>query len=91
MATRQPRRTRRRTPPATSLPRPVPTDPAVPADARAPAARRAPAGRAAPAHHRSHHVTTDYRYVRKDLTGIAVIGSLSLAFIFGMAIYIGAL
>jgi hypothetical protein len=86
MATRQPRRTRRRTPPATSLPRPAAT-----ADGAAAPAMRSSARRAAPAHHRTHHVTTDYRYVRKDLTSIAVIGGISLAFIVGTAIYIGAL
>jgi hypothetical protein len=85
MATRQPRRTRRRVAPATSLPRPTADEAAV-ATATPSRARRAPG-----AHHRAHHVTTDYRYVRKDLTAIAVIGSISLAFIVGMAVYIGSL
>lgn len=87
MATRQPRprRTRRRTAPAASLPRPVATE-----EGALAAPRQAP-GRRLAAHHRTHHVTTDYRYVRKDLTAIAVIGSIALAFIVGMAVYIGAL
>ncbi|MGH2608084.1 MAG: hypothetical protein ACRDHF_03255 [Tepidiformaceae bacterium] len=85
MATRQPRRTRRRSAPATSLPRPAA------AEEGAVAAPRASGSRRSAAHHRSHHVTTDYRYVRKDLTSIAVIGTIALAFIIGMAIYIGAL
>lgn len=86
MATRQPRRTRRRTAPATSLPRPKANEDAALAGATTPRSARRTAG-----HHRTHHVTTDYRYVRKDLTAIAVIGGIALAFIFGMAVYIGSL
>jgi hypothetical protein len=85
MATRQPRRTRRRTPPGAALPRPAA------ADAGSASAQRTSAVRRAPAHHRTHHVTTDYRYVRRDLTSIAVIGGISLGFIVGMAVYIGAI
>jgi hypothetical protein len=84
MATRQPRRTRRRTPPATSLPRPGASQDGALAAPRSSGTRRTPG------HHRAHHVTTDYRYVRKDLTGIAIVGSIALAFILGMAVYIGA-
>ena len=86
MATRQPRRTRRRTAPATTLPRPATSEDGAVAPASSARARRVPGP-----HHRAHHVTTDYRYVRKDLTAIAVIGSIALAFIFGMAFYIGSI
>ncbi|MEX0784330.1 MAG: hypothetical protein WD557_16940 [Dehalococcoidia bacterium] len=85
MATRQPRRTRRRSAPATSLPRPTG------AEAGTAAAGGATQSRRQVGHHRTHHVTTDYRYVRKDLVSIAVIGSIALAFIIAMAIYIGAI
>jgi hypothetical protein len=86
MATRQPRRTRRRSAPATSLPRPTATE-----DTAQASGGSASRTRRLPGQHRAHHVTTDYRYVRKDLTAITVIGAIALAFIFGMAIYIGAL
>lgn len=83
MTTRRPQRQRRRTAPATSLPRPAAAEAAV-----GPAGPRAP-GRSS--RHRAHHVTTDYHYVRRDLLTIIGVGGACLAFIFGMAFYIGAL
>ena len=80
MATRQPLRTRRRTAPAASLPRPVPTDGAAATSTRP---TRQASG------HRTHHVTTDYHYVRKDLYTIVGVGAVCMAFIVGMALYIG--
>ena len=79
MTTRQPRRTRRRQAPATTLPRPLPSGESEAASSRAP---RHTTG------HRTHHVTTDYRYVKKDLWHILAFGSVCTAFIVGMALYI---
>lgn len=84
MATRRPQRTRRRTAPAASLPRPLAGD-------SAEATVNTTRSPLRPSRHRAHHVTTDYRYVRKDLVTIAVVGGVCTAFIFGMALYIGAI
>lgn len=74
MTARQPRRARRRTP-AASLPRPT----AVAVDASGVESRRMSAGR------RTHHVTTDYGYVHRDLIAVAVIGGTVFAFIVAMS------
>ena len=84
MATRRPQRTRRRTAPATSLPRPTATEPTgAPVNVGRGAVRAS--------RHRAHHVTTDYHYVRKDLLSIVVLGGVCAGFIVGMALYIGAI
>jgi len=78
----QPRRPRRRaSSSATTLPRPI-------AGAAGPAqgARSSVAGKV-PAHHRAHHVTKDYTYVKKDLLTILVVGSGVVGFIVAMAIW----
>ncbi|MGD9935035.1 MAG: hypothetical protein AB7T37_15170 [Dehalococcoidia bacterium] len=84
MPARQTRRPRRRTVPASSLPRPD-------AEAGAPGASeehieavsvvepRARRRHAGP----THHVAQDYRYVRTDLIAVAIVGAISLAFVFG--------
>jgi hypothetical protein len=82
MTTRRPQRTRRRTAPAASLPRPA---------AEAASASQTSRSALRPSRHRAHHVTTDYHYVRKDLLTILGVGTACLVFIFGMAFYIGAL
>lgn len=83
MTARRPRRRRRRDLAASTLPRPVPGEamvrPAVEVS------RDEPRGRA----RREHHATTDFRYVRSDLIGIAVVGSITLGFVIAMAIILG--
>jgi hypothetical protein len=79
MTARQPRRTRRRTPPAQSLPRPVgggDLNGASPDSART--ARRATG-------HREHHVTQDYSYIHKDLITVAAVGAIVLAFVVALS------
>lgn len=84
MATRQPRRTRRRrAAPGPALPRPAGGEEAVTA-VGVPAATRTTRRTG----HRAHHVTTDYHYVRRDLLGIMLTGAFCLAFITAMAIFI---
>jgi hypothetical protein len=78
MTARQPRRTRRRVAPASSLPRPL--------SAEDTAAGRTQARGAAPTlGHRAHHVTKDYSHVHKDLVTVAVVGVAVVAFIVGMS------
>jgi hypothetical protein len=85
MTARQPRRDRRRSSPASTLPRPVAApegdQPAAAAAARASARRTA-------VHHRQHHVTRDYGHVHKDLITVAVVGSVVIAFIVAMSFVI---
>lgn len=86
MTAPQPRRTRRRSVPAASLPRPVSSDGLVVHDSEVPAAsanaagaaRRGPVGR-------QHHVTNDYRYVRTDLVLVASVGAIVVAFVVAMS------
>jgi len=76
----QSRRPRRRTAAsATTLPRPV-------AGAQQPARPIASGGRS-PAHHRAHHVTKDYGYVKKDLLTILAVGSGVIGFIVAMSFW----
>jgi hypothetical protein len=79
MTARQPRRTRRRNPPAATLPRPgVAPEANGAAPAAAHTARRAVG-------HREHHVTQDYSYVHKDLITVAFVGVVVIAFIIAMS------
>ncbi|MEO8539347.1 MAG: hypothetical protein ABI577_06360 [bacterium] len=78
MTARQPRRTRRRMAPASSLPRPL--------TAEDTAAGRTEVRGAAPLlHHRTHHVTKDYSYIHKDLLTVAVLGTGVIGFIIAMS------
>jgi len=80
MTERQTRR-RRRAVPAASLPRPVSGS----ADgAQAQRASSATRG-AATLHHREHHITKDYSYVKRDLITIAVVGTVVMAFMVALA------
>lgn len=79
MTARQPRRARRRTTPAASLPRPT----AVGGEANV--TESAAARAAATRHHREHHVTKDYGYIHRDLLTVAGIGVVVIAFIIGMS------
>ncbi len=79
MTARQPRRTRRRTIPAASLPRPTA------AGAEAHGTESAAVRAAATRRHREHHVTKDYRYIHRDLLAVAGIGVIVIAFIIGMS------
>ncbi|MBE7517951.1 MAG: hypothetical protein HS107_01750 [Thermoflexaceae bacterium] len=36
-------------------------------------------------HHREHHVTTDYSYVRRDLLAVTLTSVVALAFVVGMS------
>ncbi len=87
MTARQPRRTRRRSSPGTTLPRPVSAPFA--ADEAAEAVREGPSSAVRtprrPTHRREHHVTTDYGHVHRDLLTVLVIGLLVLGFIVGMS------
>lgn len=77
MTARQPRRTRRRNVPGDSLP-----------GVRSSGRKPAQAGEAASGSPRAlaeHHVTSDYRYVRKELGMIAVVGVATMGFILAMA------
>ena len=79
MTARQPRRARRRVAaPAASLPRPVAG--AEGSKAIIPNATR----RATPGHHREHHVTKDYSYVRRDLAMIGILAAVTTGFIVAM-------
>lgn len=83
MTARRSRRRRRRDVAASTLPRPVPGEVAL-----KPAVQPStdePRGRT----RREHHATTDFRYVRSDLIGIAVVGSITLGFVIAMAIILG--
>jgi hypothetical protein len=87
MTAPQPRRTRRRSVPAASLPRPAAMDGVTrePETAAAGVATRAP--RRGPVV-RPHHVTNDYRYVRTDLALVAAVGVVVVAFVVGMSFVI---
>ncbi|MDZ7728539.1 MAG: hypothetical protein U5Q44_10315 [Dehalococcoidia bacterium] len=77
MTARQPRRTRRRNVPGDSLP-----------GIRSTGRSRERAEGGAAAHERTlaeHHVTNDYRYVRKELAMIAGVTAVTVAFILGMS------
>ena len=87
MTARQPRRTRRRAAPASTLPRPVAATP-LEAGTEAPAPAPAGASRRTAIHHREHHVTRDYSYVHRDLITVSVIGVFVIAFIVGMSFLI---
>lgn len=80
MTARQPRRTRRRVAPASSLPRPLTGMDDAALESRSQAVRRSSA-----LHHREHHVTKDYSHIHKDLITIAVVGTVVLGFIVGMS------
>ncbi|MGE3075679.1 MAG: hypothetical protein AB7N24_18335 [Dehalococcoidia bacterium] len=81
MTSPQPRRTRRRAAPATSLPRPVSGS----GGNALKTAGTAPVSTATGAHHRQHHVTKDYSYVHRDLITVAVIGTAVVGFIVAMS------
>ncbi len=76
MTAPQPRRTRRRATPGPSLPRPGSVS-----------AVEAGSGgqRRSISHHREHHVTTDYGYVRRDLIAVSVTSAIAVAFVVGMS------
>lgn len=79
MTARQPRRTRRRIAPASSLPRPLSAEDTA-------AGRTQARGAVAPTlHHRTHHVTKDYSHVHKDLITVAVVGTVVVGFIVAMS------
>lgn len=78
MTARQPRRTRRRAAPASTLPRPTPE-----ANAGPERSRTARSG----VHHREHHVSTDYGYVRRDLVAVTVFASVVTALVVAVAIF----
>jgi len=78
MTARQPRSRRRATPP-TSLPRPTATPDGGPTTERSRGARGVQ-------HHRRHHVTTDYGYVRRDLLALTVFAVAVMAFVVAVAI-----
>lgn len=81
MTARQPRRARRRTTPASALPRPTSAENGA-MNAATGAASRSGAGTR---RHREHHVTKDYSHVHKDLLTVLGVGVAVLAFIFGMS------
>lgn len=81
MTSPQPRRTRRRSAPAASLPRPV----AGTGGNALNTAGTAPVSSGTSSRHRQHHVTKDYGYVHRDLITVAVIGTVVVAFIFAMS------
>ncbi len=78
MTSPQPRRTRRRAVPGPTLPRPG----SVAAAAGGGTGRAAPRGISS---HRTHHVTTDYSYIHRDLIAAAAVGAVVPAFIVGMS------
>ena len=80
MTERQTRR-RRRAVPAASLPRPVSGSAEGAQAQRSSSATRG----AVPAHHREHHITKDYGYVKKDLLTIAVVGTVVMALMVSLA------
>ena len=73
MSERRPRR--RRAPRASTLPRPA----TLSGQASRPALSEQP--RTVERSRPEHHVVTDYRYVRRDLAAIGVVGALTLAFV----------
>ena len=78
MSSRRPRRQRRRPRErASTLPRPVASEAAEAANQPVGAQTPRLAANARP----EHHVAADYRYVRKDLVTIALVGGLTLAFV----------
>ena len=81
MTARQPRRTRRRAAPASSLPRPV----ASPSEDGESEHSRTVRRNAATLHHREHHVTRDYSHVHKDLITVAIVGAGVIGFIVAMS------
>ena len=84
MPARQTRRPRRRTVPASSLPRPDAEASATDASEESVAAVSAGEPRARRRHAGpTHHVAQDYSYVRTDLIAVAIVGAISLAFVFG--------
>lgn len=93
MTARQPRRARRRSAPATTLPRPSAVAPdsdvleAGDPVAAAAAARRST--RRTQFRHREHHVEKDYSYVHKDLLTVLGIGVVCAGFIIGMSFFVG--
>ncbi len=95
MTARQPRRTRRRSAPATTLPRPSAVASDTDADdvleasgpVAAAAARRST--RRNQFRHREHHVEKDYSYVHKDLLTVLGIGVVCVGFIIGMSFFVG--
>ncbi len=79
MSSRRPRRQRRRPRERVStLPRPV-----AGAAATAPGQPVVPPS---PSQRPDHHVVTDYRYVRRDLVAVGVVGGLTLAFVLVAAV-----
>jgi hypothetical protein len=80
MTSPQPRRTRRRSAPTTSLPRPVAGAGGNALKSAAPAPRTAAGGP-----HRQHHVTKDYGYVHKDLLMVTIFGTAVIGFIVAMS------
>lgn len=78
MTARQPRRTRRRVAPASSLPRPLTAEDTA-------AGRTQVRGAASSLHHRTHHVTKDYSHVHKDLVTVALVGVAVVGFIVAMS------
>jgi len=85
MTARQPRRTRRRAAPATTLPRPASTPFASEADEAVREGTSTAARAKRSVRHREHHVTTDYGYVNRDLLTVLVVGIVVLGFIVGMS------
>ena len=82
MTARQPRRTRRRNVPATSLPRPSG------GDENEELRRSTSTVTRSAVSHREHHVMKDYSYIRRDLFTVAGVGILVIAFIVGMSFVI---
>lgn len=77
MTARQPRRERRRTAPAPTLPRPGATP-----------ARRGALSSAPVAGVREHHVTADYSYVRGDLLIVSGVTLVTLGFVVAMSFFL---
>lgn len=90
MTARQPRRTRRRAAPATTLPRPS-ASPADETDAAEATEVQSSARRSGRRQfrHREHHVVKDYSYVHKDLLLVLGIGVVCIGFIIGMSFFVG--
>lgn len=86
MTSPEPRRTRRRSAPTTSLPRPVAGAGGNALKSAAPVPRSASA--ATGAHHREHHVTKDYGYVHKDLIMVTIFGTAVIGFIVAMSFFV---
>lgn len=84
MTAQKPRRTRRRSVPASALPRPSTVE--AEAAAAAEADEDAPSGRQpVTLRHRQHHVTKDYSYIHRDLLTIVGVGVIVIAFIVAMS------